>query len=463
MTPKLVRTLACLLAVMLSAAACSGSYDRIATTTTTTTTSGARPTTTTPQTSTTAPPSTTTRPPGVTTTAPTATTTTIRGSTAGLPGRLAVVHFDGSLLTMRPDGSDLKELAPSSPGTSVSSPTWSPDATRLVWTALGTNAVRVRSATPDGTEVRDATLSPPGSVYLWAGTTDALAALRATSPSTTELTLLDATTLAATPLRTGAPVFAAWSPDGKRLLVHAGTDEVVVIATDGTARTVPVQPGSFGAPQWLDDRTAVIAVRNGTTQFLSMVDVETGSRRDLVTFDQSIRFQLAPDKTKIAYQVVPETGGGGNGANVSWRPQSAPPTTTTLPQARQNELAVLELATGRVTVVRDSAANAFVWSPDSAWLALLTNDTDGAVRWRFWSPQTMIDGAVYAATRQFVTQYVPLFDQYAQSVQWWSPDGRAFVYAGRAGARTGIWIQQMQNGLAPTFVADGDSAVWSPR
>ena len=59
--------------------------------------------------------------------------------------------------------------------------------------------------------------------------------------------------------RTGAPVFAAWSPDGTRLLVHAGADELTVVrAADGIATPLAVRSGSFGTPQWLDDKTVLV-------------------------------------------------------------------------------------------------------------------------------------------------------------------------------------------------------------
>jgi TolB protein len=473
-TPVVV--LVVVLAALL-AAACSDGYDRLTTGTTTTTAARTSTTTAAPSTTSSTPPSTTTAPPGTTAApAPTSSTTTIRGSAAGLPGRLAVVAFDGSLLTMRADGTDVRELAPGSPGTSVSAPAWTFDGSRLVWTALGTNAVRVRSAKPDGSDLREALLSPPGAAYLPAGTTGALAALRSTGTGTVQLDLLDPVSLTARTLRSGSPLFASWSPDGTRLLVHAGTDEVLVVRPDGTARPVPVRPGSFGTPQWLDDRTAVLAVSDAGSQVLSLVDVDTGSRRDLVAFSGAVRFQVAPGGAKLAYQVVPEAGGGGTGSNVSWRPDAgapaapqvappttAPPTTTTLVQGRQNELVVIDLATRTPTVARDRAVNAFVWSPTGGRLAYLENDQNGAVRWRYWSAQGTLDGVAYAATRQFLTQIVPAFEQYSQSVRWWSPDGQAFTYAGRVGPRTGIWVQQMQPGLAANYVADGDSAIWSPR
>ena len=439
------------------AAACSGDYDRLTTATTTT-----RATTTTAPgatTSTTARPApTTTTPPGVTA-APGVPTTTVPGSLAGLPGRLAVIALDGSLLTIKPDGTDPKVLAIGSPGASVATPTWSSDATRLIWTAFAINSVRVRTATVDGSNQLDAALSPQPTVYLWNQSSTAVAALRTLSTTAVELDLLALTTLVATPLRTGGPLYAAWSPDGTQLLVHAAADELSVVrAASGAVTRLPVRAGSFGTPQWLDDKTVLVGVRDGSSQFLSLVDITTGARRDLVGYTGSIRFQMNAAGTQVAYQVLPESGGG-TSSNVAF-PQTTTP--APVPQATQNQLVVFDIATRKVTTVSSTLAAAFVWSPDGLRLAYLTTEADGTYRWRFFTKERTVDGAAFVPTREFLRLSVGQFDQFTQSVRWWSPDSAAFVYAGRAGSRIGIWVQQPLPGAAPVFVAEGDSAVWSP-
>lgn len=460
---RLVMRAALVLVALLAAASCSSSYDRFSATpatSSTTTTTNPRATTTAPPTSST---TTTTRPPGpanTTTTIPAAPTTTVPGSPAGLPGRLAVVALDGSLLTVRPDGSDPRALATASPGTSVASPTWTADASRLVWTALGTNSVRVRSATVDLTDLRDATLSPVASLFLPSPSGAELVAIRETSASANELTRLDPGTLAATMLRTAGTVHATWSPDGSQLLVHAGSD--VLVVRQGTATTVPVTAGSFGAGQWLDDRTVVVATRTAQGQALTAVDLTNGTSRDLLGFTGAIRFLVDPTKRTIAYQVLPDSGSS-SGSNVSFRPQTtAPATTVAPPQATTGQLALLTLATRQITVVSTTPVQMFQWSPTGERLAHLASDTAGVLRWRFWSAKGTLDGAVIAPPNTFLRTYGRWFDDAAGVVRWWSPDGAAFVYAGRSGPRTGVFVQQM-DGSAPVLVSDGDTAVWSPR
>jgi TolB protein len=231
-----------------------------------------------------------------------------------------------------------------------------------------------------------------------------------------------------------------------------------VRAADGIATPLSVRSGSFGTPQWLDDKTVLVGVRDGSSQFLSLVDTTTGARRDLVSYTGTIRFQLNPAGTQVAYQVLPESGGGSS-SNVAFPQTTAP---VTVPQAAPNQLVVLDIASRTLTTIRPTPTSAFVWSPNSARLAYLTAEATDTYRWHFWSTQNTVDGTAYVPTLEFLRGPVALFDQYAQSVRWWSPDSAAFVYAGRAGPRTGIWVQQPQTGVAPVFVGDGDSAVWSP-
>lgn len=458
--------LATLTVLAVAAAACSGDYDRVTTTPPPTTTpKGATTTTTLGATTTTRP----APPVATTTTVPGPPTTTIPGSAAGLPGRLAVLALDGSLLTTKPDGTDPRGLAVGSPGTSVANPTWSPDATRLVWTALGTNAVRVRSATVDGTDVRDAALSPSAYAFLFNRAGTDLVALREMSTTSVELTRLAPATLAATPVRTAPSLATAWSPDGTRLAVRAGADQLLIVDPTGAARALPATPGVFGAPQWLDDKTVLVAVRAASTQYLAFVDVDTGARRDLLSFTGGIRFLLDPKRERIAYLVLPETGGG-SGANVSFRPQTttppttppAAPTTTVVPTATTGQLGVLEVATRRLTTVTTTQTTMFQWSPTAERLAYLTAEPNSAFRWHFWSTNGTVDGPVYAPTISFLRVYSRAFDQTAAAVQWWSPNGAAFVFSGRVGNRSGVFVQQM-TGAAALLVTDGDTAVWSPR
>jgi Tol biopolymer transport system component len=57
---------------------------------------------------------------------------------------------------------------------------------------------------------------------------------------------------------------------------------------------------------------------------------------------------------------------------------------------------------------------------------------------------------------------LPFFDQYAQSMTLWSPDGEAFAYPAMTGGIPGIWIQDI-DGTDPIRLTDGSWVSWSTQ
>jgi TolB protein len=213
-------------------------------------------------------------------------------------------------------------------------------------------------------------------------------------------------------------------------------------------------------PAWLDGHTILVGIRTDTDQRLVKLDVDTGARQDLLVYDGAITFLPDPAGTRLAYQVVPQSGGGGAGGRVSYPfPQTQP---TTPPDAAQGELTVLDLANGQSTRVVDHSVQAFQWSPDGSRLAFLDSESSGASRWRFWSPSAIVDGVVFMPSPTFVELIEPYFDQLATSARWWSPDSSAFTFAGRIQGRDGVWALPI-GATSPTLVHDGELSTWSPR
>ena len=131
---------------------------RSATSTTRNTSSTTRPASTTSLGSTTSGGSTTSRT-GTSTssTSSTAPTTTVLvpatppsfgnpNSLPNLPGRLAIIDSQGRLVVTNPRGQSLQPMANAVDGT-ISQPTWSPDAARLIWGATSPLGVQIATAT----------------------------------------------------------------------------------------------------------------------------------------------------------------------------------------------------------------------------------------------------------------------------------------------------------------------------
>jgi hypothetical protein len=120
----------------------------------------------------------------------------------------------------------------------------------------------------------------------------------------------------------------------------------------------------------------------------------------------------------------------------------------------------------RAVEITVAALGAFFWSPDGERLLYLDPDPEEEQLWFRWG---VWDGTSSFLTRRFVPSmliagaYLRFFEQYAQSMSLWSPDGTAFAYPGtNEEGEEGIWVQSARPDRAPVLVADGDFVAWSP-
>ena len=111
--------------------------------------------------------------------------------------------------------------------------------------------------------------------------------------------------------------------------------------------------------------------------------------------------------------------------------------------------------------ILDNAALAFVWSPAGDRLAFLAQ-ASGALQWRFWTEQT-IESSVLFQPSPATQQYLASFTQYDEGNRWFSPDGRAFVFAGQVADLSGVWVQVLDGFGPPALVSRGTFAVWAAQ
>jgi TolB protein len=364
----------------------------------------------------------------------------------GAPGRIAVLDGLGALVTIDPDGSDPVVLAETVPGeTLVQQPTWSPDGRRIAWVRVATGEGGIPTlvtAAADGTtptETRTAVIP----FYLsWDPTSSRIAYLGAASSTDIQLGVAEVAGAGdATALDTGTSYYLSWNPTGDELFVHVDTDRLDRLELGGAITAVD-EPGMFNVPVWTaDGRSLVYATAGEHRQRLVAHDVERDRAEALVRFDGGITFVVDRDARRVAFQVARGPGD-------------------------VDPLSVLDRETGEVEAVAAEIVPAYFWSPDgSRLLYLIPEETpEGFLfRWGVWDGESSFTTPRFAPTDTFAREYLRFFEQYAQSMTLWAPDGSAFAYAGTNEAgETGVWIQPAVEGVDPVLLGAGVFASWSP-
>ena len=364
----------------------------------------------------------------------------------GLGGRLAILDAPGNLVTMDPDGSNEMTVAEADPGsTQVRQPAWSRDGERLAWvhvtsTGAGAFDAVVSTSTPDGADATEAAMGATVPFFLsWDPTSSRVAYL---GPSVQDEIEFGVVEVAGRPTSKavdgGAPFYLSWAPSGDELLVHVGTERLERLGIDGRARAVGQEPGTFNVPVWSGDTLLYAAVGDDGQRLVGQ-DVASGRLRTLVPFEGAITFVASPDGERVAFQIFGE---------------------------RPSALSVVDLDSGNILGVVEGAIASYFWSPDGERLLYLEPVTDReqiAFRWGVWDGETTFTTEPFLPSQTLVREYLPFFEQYAQVISLWSPDGRAFAYPGQnAAGETGIWVQEAIPDRAPVLVSDGAFVTWSP-
>jgi dipeptidyl aminopeptidase/acylaminoacyl peptidase len=245
----------------------------------------------------------------------------------------------------------------------------------------------------------------------------------------------------------GQPYYFSWEPEGSRLVAHVGVDRLDVQGGDPGDFALGA-PGLFRAPQWTED--GILYLRGGAQQALVRAGAG-GTNEVLAELPGGATFSVSPVGERVAVQSI-----GGNQDGLSVRMLQAP----ILPAQR---LVVLDLSNGEWQGVGDAPAVAFWWSPDGTALLVLTVAEDGPplLEWSIWQDGTVSAVTEFRPDPSFARDLLPFFDQYAQSMSLWAPDSSAFAFPGRIDGEEGIWVVPREG--APTLVAEGTWAAWSPR
>jgi hypothetical protein len=149
----------------------------------------------------------------------------------------------------------------------------------------------------------------------------------------------------------------------------------------------------------------------------------------------------------------------------SFTPQGSgsPASFQEIPLVPANRLSVIDLETGAITDVTGPRTAAFFWAPTGDRLLVLegAEGDPGTFNWLVWTPAETTRFGSFAPGDDWALEFLPFFDQYAQSVRLWAPDSSAFAFPGAVDGRSGIWVQRL-DADEPEWIGEGTWVDWSP-
>jgi len=372
--------------------------------------------------------------------------------------RLVVIGEDGNLFTVNPDGSTRLDLTTDAGSAHYySQPTWSSSGERIGWAELARSGDEVISAVvtsrADGTDRTRLEVPFPPFYLHWSPDDAKLAYLgnwMGFSEQTIALRVVHVTDGGddASTLTTGQPLYFSWSPDGQQLLTHIGDTRTALIALDGTETPLTETSTNFATPQWANNGTQLLYAQEVDGRPQLVIADPDGAIQQTITFvngETVLNFSLSPDSKQVAYTETDEQIGLNS----------------------LGPLFLFDLENEEFQQISSEPVVAFFWRPGGGALLFMSAEIEAGEFWlrlRLWDGEETRELSRFVPSPTLIQQYLPFADQYAQSTNFWSPDGSAVVYAGRLENNDqGIWVQAVDEESAPERVAEGIFAAWSPQ
>lgn len=394
--------------------------------------------------------------------------------------RLVVQTGDFNLFTVLPDGSDRVDLTDPDSGRHTQ-PTWSPDGGRIAWSRqiLGTDDNTIESDRFDRSSPLSIDLDVAPFYLSWDEASSQIAYLAPTVGGIDIGVAEMSEDGEARRIDRGQPYFFSWGPDGDELFVHASSLRLDLVDFDGTTRIVEEFPAPFQAPTWIAaESTLVFADRLDGENYLVTTGEQGEGRLELATFDGFLTFVVSPDGGRVALQVRDgATPSNGDIITASFQaedeeefqlptPDPDDPFADPVDVLEPNRLQIMGLYGGDPFVLTSNRVAAFYWAPNGdsiAWLAPVPGQSN-QLQWWFFADNQTFAGPAFQPSLTFARDYLPFFDQYGQSLSFWSPNSDQIVYAGTSPTtgESGIWVQPATPGASPTLIAPGEFAAWSP-
>lgn len=246
----------------------------------------------------------------------------------------------------------------------------------------------------------------------------------------------------------GAPLFFAWGPDRRRLLVHSATgrrSRVAIRDSEGRLpdQVLPQPPGDFCAPVVVGERVVHVERCPGANVLLS-TDLEGQDPHRLMEFE-GLGAVVPVGTEEVVFSAAPQGEG-----------------------SPYRGATMVNIRTGSTTRLHDEDTLAFLWSPEGHQLIYARIETeDRCLSWCSVRPnESTVTHCRFVPSREMLF-YLHFFDQFVHSHRLISPDGRHLVYAGyRANAVSGsprIFVKDLRTEHDPRAIADGSFGCFSPQ
>jgi hypothetical protein len=377
-------------------------------------------------------------------TTPTSAETTIATNPGTAVNRLVVLDGIGDIFTIDPDGSNSSRVTDDGAAARHFQPIWSPVTDRLVWGEASSAGFGVGSSAGDGSDER---LVPTSSLpfYLnWSPDGSQVGILYGGVQGVV-LEVVDMEQFTSSPIGSGSPFYFSWNPQSTGMAVHVGANDFGTLVIGENLIDLGTTAAIYQAPHWTP-----AGIFHFDEEGLALVD-QSGDEHLLATLPgEPVFFVANPQGTKVAIESF--TGEEEDGSTVAFSPSV---------EINADAVSVLDVATGDVDIASEDTSVGYFWSPDGESLLLLqlTGET-GEVDVSVWN-----DGEISLLTTMtppvsFFREVLQYFNQYAQSLQLWSPDSSAVALAGTIGDESGVWVIPT-DGSDPALVFEGAWVAWS--
>ena len=359
---------------------------------------------------------------------------------------LVVSTTDGGVVVYRPDGTETNRF--DSPSDSFfRQPTWL-DETTVVFSEVGDHALTSRDVVSGEVRWRSPMESSP---FFFApapfGSDSVTTSLRNNPLGGLLAELIDGEGVAIA-LGDESPFYTAWAPDGERLAINLPGDRLDVW-TDGASETILASSNGYQAPVWLD--RGLVVIRDVDSQrYLSVW--QDGVFDDIALVEGSAAFVGAGDRIAIK-TTGPRTEVDPDGVRAAMRVQKTPSIPT-------DTLVVVDLETGRIRQVTEEPTAVFQLDPEGERLLYAEASAAVGLEWSIWGDESVIEVAGYRPNVQWIGELVPFFDQYAQSVQFWSDSGNHVAFPASIGNAPVVIVYDIATG-SETIIEDATWSSWA--